>query len=135
MAPYREIDHTADLALHVSAESLAGLLVDAARGMFFLLGCEAPEGGAEVPREVHLEAPDVETLLVDWLGELLYLHEAHGECYTAFDIHSLDSHHLRSTVRGRSGAASRRGIKAVTYSYLAVTETAAGYEATVTFDV
>jgi SHS2 domain-containing protein len=135
MAPFREIDHTADLALHVTAETLAGLLIDAARGMFSLLGCEAPEGAPEVAREVTLDAPDAETLLVDWLGEILYLHEAHGECYTAFDIHALTPHHLEGTVRGRSGADSRRGIKAVTYSYLAVTKTAAGYEATVTFDV
>lgn len=133
--PYWEIDHTADLALRVSAASLEGLFVDAAQGMFGLLGCTSADAAPEVAREISLTAPDVETLLVDWLGELLYLQEAHEECYTAYDLHALDAHRLHITVRGRGGASVRRGIKAVTYSYLEVTRTDEGLEATVTFDV
>jgi SHS2 domain-containing protein len=74
-------------------------------------------------------------LLVDWLGELLYLSERAGACYDDFEIVELDSTALRARVRGSGGRAPRRGIKAVTYSDLQVLRTAAGHEVTITFDV
>ena len=135
MSPFREIDHTADLALRVDAPDMAMLFAEAARGMYALMGCVAGAGAPPVRREIALDADDAETLLVDWLGELLYLYDVHAECYERFEVLECGPRLLRMRVHGRSGGSARRAIKAVTYSGLRITETPEGCWTTVTFDV
>lgn len=133
--PFEELDHTADLALRVRGEGLGALFVHAAQGMFHLMRCEVVEGAESVSRHISLEAPDLETLLVEWLNELLYVSESNGECYEQFRVRYLDRNNVRADIIGRPYRVLARNIKAATYSNLHVTETAEGYEATITFDV
>jgi len=135
MAPFCERPHTADLALCVEAPDLAGLLTEAARGMLSLMDCCAGPDAAPVTREVEVSADDVETLLVDWLSELLYRVDASGECLDRFEVLEAGPRHLRVLARGYARARARRPIKAVTYSGLQITESPDGFGATVTFDV
>lgn len=135
MSPFEEVAHTADLALRVWAPTLGAVFAEAAAGMFHLLGCEAGDAGSPVQREVELEAPDVETLLVDWLSELLYLSETFGECYHRFRVDLIGEGRLRGHVAGHAGAEALQDIKAVTYSYLSIEEGERGLETTLTFDV
>jgi SHS2 domain-containing protein len=88
-----------------------------------------------IRREVHLEAPDRETLLVDWLNELLYLWEVEGEVYSRFDIASLSSTELSAEVEGGEAEKVTKFIKAATFHDLEIAETDEGYVATITFDV
>ncbi len=135
MASFQEVGHTADLALRVEGADLATLFATAARGMYHLMGCTAEDDARPVTREITLEAPDVETLLVDWLGELLYLFDVHAECLNDCEVLVVERGRLRARVRGYAEATAQRGIKAVTYSGLRITETPEGCLATVTFDV
>jgi len=135
MASFQEVGHTADLALRVEAADLATLFATAARGMYHLMGCTADDDARPVTRKITLEAPDVETLLVDWLGELLYLFDVHAECFHDYEALAVDRGRISARVHGRAGARAERGIKAVTYSGLRITETPEGCLATVTFDV
>jgi len=134
VAPYREVEHPADLGLEVWGDSLRELFCAAARGMFALMRCPLEPGGIESTHEVILAADDRETLMVDWLGELLYLHECSGECYSVYVL-ELEGTRLRALVKGRPAGAPERGIKAVTYSDLHICETEHGYRATLTLDV
>lgn len=132
---WEEVEHTADVALRVRAPDLAGLFEQAARGMFSLMGADL-SAIPVIQRRVELSAADAEALLVDWLNELLYLREVHGEAYTAYEIHALTPTSLSATVRGRKvGPLSGRKIKAATFHGLKIVETAEGVEATVVFDV
>ena len=98
--------------------------------------CRPTGRATPVSHVVALEAYDLETLLVDWLGELLYLSESKRACYTAFEIDHLEPTRLRATTQGLTNHVAHRGIKAVTFSDLRVTRQADGhYEATITFDV
>ncbi len=135
MSPYREVAHTADLALQVDAPDLATLLIDAAHGMIDLMVCRQEPGAPAVQHEVDITADDSETLLVDWLGELLYRYEVYGECLDRFEALDVGPRHVRIRAHGTTGALARRAIKAVTYSGLTIAETPDGYRATVTFDV
>src|SRR5438034_408776 len=67
---YEEIEHTADVALRVRAPSLEKLFCYAARGMFALM---TDASGVATASEIALDvtASDRETLLVNWLSELL----------------------------------------------------------------
>lgn len=134
MSPYREVDHTADWALHVWAPTLEELFVDAARGMYALAGAQV-KPGATVRRRVELAAEDHESLLVAWLQELLYVTESEELAFTGYRIERLDAAHLRAEVEGGPMAHQVKVIKAVTYHNLKINRTADGYDATIVFDV
>jgi SHS2 domain-containing protein len=131
---FEEVEHTADLALKVHGHSLKEVFINAACGLFSLMA-NLENLAPSVSREVHLEAPDRESLLVDWLNELLYLHEVEEEIYTRFEIETLSSTALSATVRGTKTKASKLTVKAATFHDLEIRETEDGYMTTVVFDV
>jgi SHS2 domain-containing protein len=133
MGHWREIDHTADLALHLWAADLPDLFATAARGMFSLF-VEVDDAAPVETTTLTLTALDVETLLIDWLNELLYLAEVHGIAYTTFEFAHLTSTALTATLRGGPIAAYGGYVKAATLHDLAVVAIPEGYETEIVFD-
>ncbi|MGB5934166.1 MAG: bifunctional riboflavin kinase/FAD synthetase [Anaerolineae bacterium] len=131
---YEEVEHTADAAIRAFGRDLPELFANAAYGMFDLLA-DMGELGPTIEREVSLEASDLEALLVDWLGELLYLREAHDEVYKEFELSTLSPTELRAVVKGGKRFVPRMGIKAVTYHDLKIEKMEEGYAASIVFDV
>lgn len=131
---FQEIEHTADRAFKIRAQSLPELFVLAARAI-----CTAQRQPAEtqemITRQVELSGPDRETLLVNWLNELLYLQEVHNESYSGFQVAAVSDTHLRASVVGDSDASARRTIKAVTFHGLRIQRLQDGWEATIIVDV
>jgi SHS2 domain-containing protein len=130
---YTEIEHTADYAIRVHGADLAGLFLDSARGMYFLIG-----GRVELmptSRELRLTAPDAETLLVEWLEELAFLLET--ECEMAGEIQFRDIQLTQLVAHLQTGPAIGviRLIKAVTFHDLEIRSSTRGFEATIVFDV
>jgi SHS2 domain-containing protein len=131
---FEEIEHTADIAIRVRGRDLAELFANAAYGM----ACQLADPGAvdqTVEHSIELDAYDVETLLVSWLGELLYLGEREECVFTDFDVLQVAPTRLRAVVRGGPVKEHGAHIKAVTFSELEIVRTDAGYETTVVFDV
>ena len=131
---FEEVEHTADIAIRVWGCDLAELFAHAAYGM----ACQMAdvEGIAlTVEHAVELEAYDIETLLVSWLGELLYLSERDGCVFADFDVLEVARSRLRAVVRGGPVSDYRTHIKAVTFSEMEIVHTDAGYETTIVFDV
>jgi len=131
---FEELEHTADWALRVRGRDLAELLVNAANGMMALAGVEtASMAGPE--RRLELISHDRESLLVDWLHELLL----------ALELRSVAFKHIRLKTTGERGLAATfqevpltsiaKPIKAVTYNELNIEESPQGLSATVVFDV
>jgi riboflavin kinase/FMN adenylyltransferase len=131
---YLEIDHTADRALRVWGDRLPDLFVGAARGMYSLM---ADLNGlvATQWQEVRLEALDRETLLVDWLNELLFLTETEGTMFVEWQIESLTDHVLVARAGGVSAEVTKAHIKAATFHDLALVEDEMGWSTVLTFDV
>jgi SHS2 domain-containing protein len=136
MAPFEIVDHTADVGLHVSGESLGQLFADAASGMFSIISEQPPEGWPE-SHDVKLDAPDVESLIADWLSELLYLFEVKKFFTTGAEIKSIGENKLEAAVRGvrLRGVMCGTEIKAVTQHLLSVDRTIDGFETTIYFDL
>lgn len=131
---FEEVEHTADLALRVWGEDLKALFTSAARGMAWLMA--DPEGvEVDVEFSVELSAEDPETLLVTWLGELLYLSERENLIFTEFDLEQVSSTHLVGKVRGGAPERWRNHIKAATFSELDIREMESGLGTNVVFDV
>ena len=77
---YKELAHTADWALKVWAPDLGGLFIQAAQGMYALMGLTLDE----MPCDEYIfevNGHDAEGLLVSFLEELLYQAEMHGVGY------------------------------------------------------
>jgi len=131
---FEEVDHTADIAIHVWGGDLAELFANGAYGM----ACQMADPDAvnqEIEHLIKLEAYDAETLLVSWLGELLYISERDGCVFTDFDVLEVTPTRLRAVVRGGPVRERRQHIKAATFSDLKIVRTGEGYEATIVFDV
>jgi SHS2 domain-containing protein len=131
---FEEIEHTADLAIRAYGQDMRELFANAAYGMFALMAEPSVEKPAR-EREVSLEATDYEGLLVDWLNELIYLHEVEGETYSQFAIETLSPTKLKAHVTGGPTKSKTKAIKAATFHDLKINETANGFVATIVFDV
>jgi len=131
---FEEIEHTADIAIRVWGRDLAELFANAAYGLACQLA-NPDEIPQTVEQAIELEAYDVETLLVTWLGELLYLGERATCVFTDFDALKVTPTLLRAIARGGPAREHRRHIKAVTFSDLEIVHTGEGYETTIVFDV
>ena len=135
MQPYEEVEHTADWAFRIRGGTLADLFLNAAQAVCWPRAA-APEFEPTVSREVSVEGVDRETLLVNWLNELLYLQETECEAYNRFEVIEISDTWLRARVEGRRRQASDANpIKAVTFHELRITESKDGFEVTVVVDV
>jgi SHS2 domain-containing protein len=135
--PYRTFDHTADLGVVIYGSDLYQLFVNAGTTLFLLIGGGAVGSSAALP--VAVEGIGYEDLMVNWLGELLYLHQVKGYLFSTFIIHRLDETLLRATVKGERYDTRRhellREIKAVTYHQLKIEQGQAGWTARMVFDI
>lgn len=132
---FRELEHTADVALEITAGSCEELFADAAYGMMSILyDGNIQTAFPEITVTISADGSDNETRLVSFLSELLYLNETKQlvaiDCAVSF---SCDT--LKACIRGYAGDAPIKEIKAVTFHDLAIKLTDSGYTATVVFDV
>jgi SHS2 domain-containing protein len=137
MEPYNTFEHTADVGIEARGATLEEAFANAARGMFSII-VDGSDISAREKREILLEAAmDEEQLLVDWLSELLYVHDVEGLVFDSFDITIDDG--LQAVARGEPYSREKHGygseIKAVTYHLLAIKRTKKGVEINVLFDI
>lgn len=131
--PYETIAHTADLALRVRGGDLCDLFVNAARALFAVMTEPLEESTTE--RMVDVDAVDTEALLVDWLNELICLHETEGETYTRFVLEDFSPTHLTARVFGGPTREKTLVVKAATFHDLAIVPQDGGVTATIVFDI
>lgn len=131
--PYERIEHTADLAIRVYGRDLPDLFANAAAALFDLMA--VPPQSVRHLREVVIESVDLEGLMVDWLNDLIFLHEVHKETYTRFEIVAFEEDCLRAILYGGPTYVKVKTIKAATFNDILVAETDVGAQAQIVFDV
>lgn len=130
---YCEIEHTADWMLEVWAPDLPGLLEQSARGMYALSGVRL-EAGPRRTVVLEFDFMDAESLLVRFLGELLYYAEQESMGFDILHI-QVEGSHMAAQAEGRPVSGRDKEIKAVTYHNLKVQKTERGLSAQIVFDV
>lgn len=137
-AGFTFVEHTADLGIRVTAASLPDLFVQAAKGLYALLGRLKP-GSQRVDKVIELAAPDAEGLLHDWLSELLWEVDGNGNLLEAFEFTRFCERGLTARCRGSvfdtAGSERSTEVKAVTYHDLRIRKCGEMYEVTVIFDI
>lgn len=135
MQRFEEIPHTADWSFRAFGRDLRELFENAAFAIFALEGAPLNAQTNEIARPVEVSGIDYESLLVNWLTELLWLQESNRETYHHFEIETLTLTQLRAQVFGASISQLNKIIKAVTYHNLIIEQTTNGWEAVVVVDV
>ena len=69
------LDHTADVGIIAYGADLKQAFANAAKGLFSLI-TELGDVEEALHRDIELTAADEESLLVDWLNELVYYFDA-----------------------------------------------------------
>lgn len=129
-----EIEHTADWAIRIQAPNPSTLFELAAQGMVNLIGKADPET-EELVRPITLQATDLESLLVGWLEEQLFILETEDLILTRSSVQILSETQLLATVGLRPVKERWKEIKAVTYHDLEIKPTSKGFEVVIVFDV
>ena len=130
---FSEQSHTADWALRVWAPDFYGLLCEAARGMYTLMGVEAATSPMET-RSIAVAGDDSESWLVAFLNELLFMVEQEAMVFIPVSF-NVDGRMLSAMATGTPLLRVRKEIKAVTYHRLAIQCTPDRQEVTIVFDV
>jgi SHS2 domain-containing protein len=134
---FEVLDHTADVGIIAYGADLKQAFANAGKGLFSII---ASPGGVEerLHRDIELNAADEESLLVDWLNELVYYFDTEGILFKRFDIIELNNNHLKARGYGEKADSARHklkiGVKAATYHMLKI-EKNGGCRVQVIFDI
>ena len=138
MRRYRMIDHTADMGVYLYGRDPKEVFLRGAAVLFELL-VEGRLQGPGKREAVVLDGLDREDLLVQWLGELLYMYAARDRVLTGARIHRLTLRRIEAEIELAAldplRHKRRTEIKAVTYHQAEFKRHGAGWRARVIFDV
>ena len=137
-AKYRQLPHTADLAWRLWGASLPELFENAAGALVATMTHRRYLRRLE-KRQITVESPDREALLVDWLNYLLYLFDVEGFLGREFHVTSLTDQRLEASAWGEGFDPERHpektAIKAATYHHLEIGPRGDGWQAMVILDL
>ena len=131
------VNHTADVGVIAYGADINEAFANAAKALFSLI-TELDDVEEVVHRDIELTAPDQESLLVEWLNELIYLFDVENIIFKRFDIIQLSNTHLKARSYGHKVDSSKHklktGVKAATYHMLKIDKSSGG-KVQVLFDI
>ncbi len=139
---YEYLEHTADIKFIAYGKTLEEIFENAALAMFNVI-IDTEKVSGETGREIYLNSPDLESLLVDWLSELLYLFEVDEIVFRKFRVEEINEEKGEYSIKARAAGEKyypeshpfETEIKAVTYNQLEVKKIDDGWKAQVVVDI
>lgn len=131
------LEHTADVGVRAQGSTLAEAFEQATLGLLDILGIWRP-GAGNVATEIRLDAGDAGGLLVNWLSEVLYLHDTRDALVSGVSIDEISDTAVSGSVRlapRRDEVVEGTQVKAITYHRLRVEPAGGGWIAEVYVDV
>jgi SHS2 domain-containing protein len=133
---FEELSHTADIRMRVSAPALNLLFSEAFQALMQTL--YGNDRCGRETRELTIEAADTETLLLDFLSEVLFIGEVEGMVFATAGVVT-DGRTLTAVLDGepfdRSRHAEGTEVKGISYSGMAICRDTNGYMVDILFDV
>ena len=134
---FEELQHTADWAVRVWADEIPGLFVESARAMYSLSGAKRAAGQRQI-KMANGWGPDLESLLVAFLSELIFYAETESLSFPTIVFRLKPEgggHRYEARLEGWPAVWMNKPIKAVTYHNLRLSRTERGHEVEIVFDV
>jgi SHS2 domain-containing protein len=137
MKKYEHFDHTADIGVKVFGRNPAELFSNAGYALFDII-TDISKVGPREKRRFSLERDCLEELLVEWLGNFLYIFDTELLVFSRFNVLKINDTSLEAEAEGEflneEILSIETAVKAVTYHNLSITEQNGIWEATVILD-
>lgn len=130
---FREVKHTGDLAIYVESNSLEGLFYDATIGMLYVTNINFSKKGNLYTENITITSFDYESLLVDWLNEIIY--KLNNQSFLLSFYIKLNNLTISSICYFKKLSNINCKIKSVTYNNLNIINLNELYKCTLVFDV
>lgn len=131
---YKILEHTADVRVQAFGKTKEELFLNAMKGMAEVLQPERKAQSAK--RKMNVKSMDLNSLLVDFLSEVLYLSQVNREVYNDIKLTKFSDKELEGELTGNKVEEFGEDIKAVTYHGLEIKKNRQGlWEGTVLFDI
>lgn len=133
------LPHTADARLRVSGKTTEELFQFALEGMAHILKkdfCNHEQGLYLVKDSIHVKSPDITSLLIDFLSEILTLSHIRKTVYCVAIFQRFSTTEIIATIKGNKVNHFDEDIKAVTYHEAEVKKNQDDQmETTIVFDI
>jgi SHS2 domain-containing protein len=138
MKRFEVLDHTADIGLIVHGGNLKALFENAGEAFFHLI-TDLRKVRPRVERRINIGGESLERLMVDWLNELLYLHDVENLLFKEFEVESVGEGGLKAVVKGEPFQEGthviKTEVKAATYHRIEVRKEEGGWRAQIILDL
>ncbi len=138
MKRFEILNHTADIGIIVYGKDLKALFENAGKAFFHLI-TDLRKVKLREGRKIGIKGESLERLMVDWLSELLYLHDVENLLFREFKVQSVGKGGLKAIAKGepfREGVhAIKTEVKAVTYHQVEVRQEKGYWRAQVILDL
>jgi SHS2 domain-containing protein len=135
---YEPFSHPSDIGLSVYGNSLEQLFENAAYGLFDTL-CNLDKVNETVKVDVGVVGDDRESLMINFLNELLYLQSIKGWLFRRFKVQAIKDNRIKAIVWGEYYQANNheiyREIKCATYHNLKIRQEDGLWRVDIVFDV
>ena len=136
--PYEILDHTADICIRVTGESMRGLIRNASLAMMDQITDRDKVEGS-ISESIEVSGDTKEEILVRLLSEILYLHETNRIVFKDARVVMHNETKLAAELTGEKYEPSKHellnDIKAVTYHGLKVSKVNDKFTADIVFDI
>lgn len=130
------LEHPADIKLKITAPSKGSLFKGALKGMASIINGQEYLKGESIKKKVEIFSLEEETLLVDFLNEILAQTDIYNSVFSEIEIEELTNQKITGKIKGNKVERFKEEIKGVTYHGLDIIKNKKGlWEATILFDV
>lgn len=138
MKRFEILNHTADIGIIVHGANLKTLFENAGEAFFHLI-TDLRKVRRRIERRVNLGGESLDRLMVDWLSELLYLHDVENLLFKGFKVDAAGEDGLKARVKGEPFQEGvhviKTEVKAVTYHQIEVRRENGRWRAQVILDL
>ncbi len=137
MKKFEILEHRADLRIKVYGQDLKELFVNAGLAVAEQQNPEVKNEPSEKKEweSIEIHSPDLNSLLVDWLNEILSRSDLNRKIYFNFQIEELSEKHCQAKIAGRKVDQKQIDIKAATYHGLEVKKINNHWQVIIIFDI
>ena len=136
-------DHTADVQARCWGRSLEEAFNQTAYSLMATITPDLKRISSNIDKKIKIEAEDKEALLFDFLSELLYIFDVDELVFNTIKVQiikeSEDLFVLNALLRGEKFDVTKHEIgvevKAITYSFMEITESKNKVEISIVFDI
>jgi SHS2 domain-containing protein len=133
---FEELPHTADIKIRARARTLDALFSELLNSLMQIMYGKIRSDG--VTREIQLESPSRESLLTDFLSEVLFISEVDGLVFSHAEV-TIKKLKLSAVLHGELFDRERHSggteVKGISYTGLRIRKEANGYMVDIVFDV